>query len=311
MATIFFSYSHRDEDLRDRLDMHLALMKRQDLIESWHDRQIPLGGYIDDTIDQALEAADIVLLLVSPDFIASEYCYGIEMKRALERHQEGSAHVVPIILRHCDWHAAPFGALRAAPKDGRPITSWPDLDEAFLDVVKGLRALLSQKPAAVLPARPTAQARIDNAPRSGNLRIRKAFTEADRDRYLTDAFAFMARFFENSLQELDRRNVDIETSFRRLDANRFTGVIYRGGAAMSRCSIVLGGMFDRGITFSYDDRGSENSCNESLSVEADEHGLFLNVMGLARLATGSERKLTHEGAAEYYWSLFIEPLQRH
>src|SRR3981081_1929616 len=104
MATLFFSYSHRDEALRDQLEKHLTMLKRQGFIETWHDRRITAGEPIDQAISSNLETAEIVLLLVSPDFLASDYCYEREMSRAIERHNHGSSTVIPVILRACDWH---------------------------------------------------------------------------------------------------------------------------------------------------------------------------------------------------------------
>ncbi|WP_236961026.1 toll/interleukin-1 receptor domain-containing protein [Methylobacterium durans] len=154
MATVFFSYSHRDEDLRDRLEVHLTMLKRQGAIEAWHDRRLIAGDEFGGGIHRELERADVILLLVSPDFLASDYCYDIEMRRALERHGEGSARVIPVILHHCDWHSAPFGKLLAAPRDGKPVASWPDLNEAFLDIVQKIRAAL-----------PGSRSRLPGAPR--------------------------------------------------------------------------------------------------------------------------------------------------
>jgi len=102
MVTLFFSYSHKDEDLRNELETHLALLKRQGIISSWHDRRITAGGDIDKTISSELESSQIILLLVSAHFLASDYCYEKEMTRALEKHKDGSAVVVPVILHPCD-----------------------------------------------------------------------------------------------------------------------------------------------------------------------------------------------------------------
>jgi hypothetical protein len=143
-ATLFFSYSHIDEALRDQLEKHLAGLHRQDIISSWHDRRITAGTEFGDAIDSHIDTADVILLLVSPDFIASDYCYEKEMVRALERHQKGQARVIPVILRPCDWHGLPFGKLLATPTDGRAITRWPNIDEAFLDVVKAIKAALNE-----------------------------------------------------------------------------------------------------------------------------------------------------------------------
>jgi rod shape-determining protein MreB len=142
VPTIFFSYSHSDETFRDQLETHLSGLKRQKAISSWHDRKIVAGSAVDETIDRHLDAADVILLLISPDFIASDYCYDKEVQRALQRHAEGTARVIPVILRPCDWHGLLFGELLATPTDGRAITLWPNRDEAFLDVVKSIKFAL-------------------------------------------------------------------------------------------------------------------------------------------------------------------------
>lgn len=309
LSTVFFSYSHEDEDLRDRLETHLSMLKRQGAIEAWHDRRIVAGDNLGGSIDRELERADVILLLVSPDFLDSAYCYDVEMKRSMERHEAGEARVIPVILRACDWTSAPFGKLLAAPKDGKPIRSWPDLDEAFLDVVQKIRAALPKNGFQTNAPRSARPAVATEGPRSSNLRLKKTFTEADRDRFLDEVFAYMARFFEKSMDELKERNDGIETTFRRVDANRFTGIVYRAGKAISRCKIMHGGILGKGITYSHNDRADDGSMNESLSVEADEQGLYLKALGLAHFGGQDDRHLSDEGAAEYYWSLFVRPLQ--
>ncbi|WP_438001891.1 TIR domain-containing protein [Sorangium sp. So ce185] len=136
---LFFSYSHRDESLRDELETHLALLKREGLLQSWHDRRIAAGDEWAGQIDRNLDEAEVILLLVSADFLASDYCFDKEMKRALARHDAGQARVIPILLRETDWQSAPFARLQALPKDARPITLWPDRDAAWTDVAKGIR----------------------------------------------------------------------------------------------------------------------------------------------------------------------------
>ncbi|NJP12347.1 MAG: toll/interleukin-1 receptor domain-containing protein [Leptolyngbyaceae cyanobacterium RU_5_1] len=137
---VFFSYAHEDEDLRDKLANHLKLLERQGVIQKWHDRQILAGTEWKGQIDRHLETAQIILLLVSSDFLASDYCYDIEMKRALERHDAGEARVIPIILRSVDnWWKTPFGKLQALPTDAKPVTNWANLDGAFADVARGIR----------------------------------------------------------------------------------------------------------------------------------------------------------------------------
>jgi tetratricopeptide (TPR) repeat protein len=137
-ARLFFSYSHVDEKMRDELAKHLRILERQGVIECWHDRCIEAGSNWESEIVEHLRTADIILLLISADFLASDYCWDIEMKNALERHENGAAKVIPVILRPCSWHTAPFGKLQALPKDGKPVVDWPSLDHGFLEIVAGI-----------------------------------------------------------------------------------------------------------------------------------------------------------------------------
>jgi hypothetical protein len=137
--SLFISYSHRDEALKQELEDHLALLKRQNKIRPWQDRQIEAGTDWNEQIRDALDAADIILLLVSPRFMNSEFCYGKEMQRAMQRHHNGYARVIPIILTPTDWKGAPFDRLQVLPKDGKPVVDWPSHDAALVDVVKGIR----------------------------------------------------------------------------------------------------------------------------------------------------------------------------
>lgn len=136
---LFYSYSHKDEALCDELETHLSIMRRQHIIDVWHDRKIGAGTEWKNQIDENLEKADVVLLLISSDFLASDYCYDKEMKRAMERHDAGEAIVIPVILRDCDWHDADFGKLQGLPKDGKAVTLWPNKDTAWRDVSEGIK----------------------------------------------------------------------------------------------------------------------------------------------------------------------------
>jgi CHASE2 domain-containing sensor protein len=141
-ARVVYSYSHKDETLRDELETHLALLKQHGVIASWYDRRILPGEEWAGRIDEHFRTADIILLLISADFLSSNYCYEIEMKTALGRHEAKEARVVPIILRDVDWHTAPFGKLQALPRDGKPITLWTNRDEAWATVARGIRGMV-------------------------------------------------------------------------------------------------------------------------------------------------------------------------
>ena len=139
---VFYSYASADELPRVELEKHLALLKREGLLETWSFRNIDAGQEWKKVIDNNLNAASIILLLISADFLASDYCWDIELKRALERHDRGEAVVIPVILRPCDWKSAPFAKLQALPESGRPVTNWRPRDRAWANVVAGLRRII-------------------------------------------------------------------------------------------------------------------------------------------------------------------------
>lgn len=135
----FVSYSHVDEKIRNELVKHLYPLERSGLIENWYDRKLKAGDDLNATISKELEVADIIVLLVSSDFIHSKYCYDIELVRAMARHLEGAAVVIPVIVRKCIWNETPFRDLVAVPEDGRAVSMWPDQDEALTNVAEAIR----------------------------------------------------------------------------------------------------------------------------------------------------------------------------
>jgi DNA polymerase III delta prime subunit len=136
---LFYSYAHEDEQLREQLEKHLRLLTRQGTISTWHDRQIVPGARWAGDVDTHLEAASIILLLISPDFLASEYLYGVEMQRALERQRQGKARVIPVLLRPVDWSGTPFADLEPLPQNKKFVTTWRNRDEAFHTIAQGVR----------------------------------------------------------------------------------------------------------------------------------------------------------------------------
>jgi hypothetical protein len=144
---IFFSYAHTDEKLRKKLEEHLSILKWEGSIVEWHDREIVAGQEWSGKISTHINTAQIILMLVSPAFFHSDYCYGVGMKQAIERHERGEAKVIPVILRLVLWQGSPLGKLQALPKDAKAVTSrryWQNQDEAFYDVAKGILKVVNE-----------------------------------------------------------------------------------------------------------------------------------------------------------------------
>ncbi len=320
MIALFFSYSHANEAMRNELEKHFAVMKRNGLIRAWHDRRILPGTEFDSEIMKKLEESNIILLLISADFLNSNYCYDKEMKRALEKHEKGEAVVIPVIIEPCDWKEASFGGLNALPKDGKPFSKFSNINDACLEVVEGVKKVISEKfqsEKSSVEKRPvtvtvSAHRRIESSKsRSSNLRIKKNFSDQENDDFIEKAYEHIRNYFEESLEELKRRNKHVSTKLTANGETQFIAVIYENGQVVSQCKIWLSNDFGRGtadIKYSHDT--SRNSFNESLSVKNDGYIQHLKALGMAFYNYGHDRdQLSLEGAAEYYWTIFIKPLQ--
>jgi hypothetical protein len=305
------------------LDKHLSLLRREGAIELWSDHRILPGAEFDKDISRALETSEIILLLVSADFLASDYCFGIEMARALERHAAGDAVVVPVILRACDWKHSPFKHLKALPSDGREIAKWGSLDDALLNVVQGIRKLLATE-VHVPAGEPTAVDRAaDSATqtaglrserpstlRSSNLSLPREFTDEARHEFAEQTFAYIRDYFHKSIEELQHRNPGYTGKLRDKTAAGFTAVVFKNGQRATGCYIRLGGMLSSdGIAYSGNENSSDNSYNEILVVHSEKHSLQWRAQMGAFSGVDPQKGLSQEGAAEHLWSLLLGPLQ--
>ena len=162
---VFYSYAQADEPFCKELEKHLSLLRQQGIITEWHHRKIVAGTEWQHAIDTHLMTASVILLLISADYLASDYCYGTEMQRALARHATGDAWVIPVLLRPVDWQGAPFAQIQCVPRNEKPITSWPNRDEAFRDVARAIREAIERLDAcshATQPA-PSKPAIVENS----------------------------------------------------------------------------------------------------------------------------------------------------
>ncbi len=140
--SLFISYSHRDEEIKKRIDVHLASLKRSDKIQTWNDRKLDSGTEWDKKIKKELNEADIILLLISADFIASNYIWNVEIKKSIERQQRNEAVVIPIFCEACDFKGMPFAKLQGLPIDAKPLANFDDINIGLTQVAKGIRKIV-------------------------------------------------------------------------------------------------------------------------------------------------------------------------
>lgn len=323
MRRVFISYCHADDSYRRELEKHLKVLKRQNIIDVWSDHCIRPGEELDPAIVAAMERADFFLLLVSTDFIDSDYCIEKEMKHALERHAAKTATVIPIIVRPCDWKHTELGRLKVLPTDGKAVIKWQILDEAFLNITEQLREMLQEKtcqplrtlesamPRMVVPAAASAMRQeAVRMPRSSNLALPRRFTDEDRHDFLVKTFSYIQSYFESSLQELEARNTGITSRLTVVSAEAFKAVVFREGRRIAGCRVMIGSSFGKGIIYSGSEAAPDNSYNELLSIDDDKHAFYLTAsMGMFN-GRNHEGRLTDEGAAEHLWSMFISDLQQ-
>lgn len=197
----FISYSHRDSEMLDMLHKHLAQLQRDDIISSWTDRDILAGSSVDQNIFSILEASDLFIALLSPDYIASKYCYEKEFQKALEMQEEGNLVIVPIILEPCDWLSTPFKEFKALPKDAKEISAWENKNTAFLDVIQNIRKLVKLPD---INQDLQIQSKELSIPVSRNYRVQRDFDSIEKIEFLEKSFheinEYLKRYIEEILQ---------------------------------------------------------------------------------------------------------------
>lgn len=303
---VFISYSHKDAGVLDRLHVHLKNLQRDGQIETWFDRDILAGDVLDDEIKRELEAAELFLLLVTPDFIASDYCVETEMKRALELHEAGKARVVPIIAEPCDWAAMKtLRRLKALPSDGKPISDWANSNTAFLNVIQEIRRIIEAQNRIALSKTDAGLREASNI--TAKYRIQKTFDSIDRSEFCDEAFKTVKAYFRRAISEINSIE-GLRGRFVEKSEATFGGTLVNRERQNSTAHITVhrgqtqNGLGD--IYFSFQENAASNTAQGSFRIDCDEYQLFLTEQ-FAMFANQSSR-LSAEQAAENLWNKFIE-----
>lgn len=310
---IFVSYSHKDELFKQELETHLSLLKRQNLISVWNDRRIEPGDNWASKIDENLVSADIVVILISSDFIASDYCYEVEMKKAFDLHKEGRLTLIPFVLRYCDWHSAPFGAIQGLPRDARPVDAFTRRDEAYLQLVSKIRGLAKES------THPAPNVKFDaskvnpdldhtSAKRSSNLHIRRKPTDLDKKRYVETAFKIICEFVRASAQELSHRNDDVET-VENVAPDRLEVSVFIRGSCESKMSIWRSSEWGNDSIRYSTSGNSANAWNGEFTLREVDDNLGFNSMATT-IYSSQNKMMTIDECAEEAWDEIMKPLQR-
>lgn len=297
----FISYSHKDHHILERLHIHLVQLRRENLITEWCDREISAGGNIDQTISEELENCDLFIPLISPDFLASNYCYDIEMKRALERHNEGEALVIPIIVEPSDWQSTPLKNIKVLPKDGNPIVEWTNQNNAFLDITQHLRKITSEPKPNEFPEFKTDQKQNIASER---YRIKKDFDEIDKKDFVENTFNKIKKFFIENVEEINLID-GIKAKYQEIDANKVRCIIVNkeksNDTAYLNIFINNGSNLSFGdINISHSENPTENSVNGCFRVENDDYEQYYS----SNLFTFSNipEKLSETELISHLWS---------
>jgi TIR domain len=311
LANAFISYSHRDEKALDRLHTHLAMLHRENLITAWYDRKILAGDDFGREISSHLADSDLFLALVSPDFLASNYCYEQEMENALKRHADGTLRVIPIILEPCDWESSPLGKLKALPKDGKPISTWTNENVAYFDVVTELRRLIgtTEKNLNDPTAKPQGPSSSAASQPSRRYRIKRDFDSIDRDKFRRQAFAIIEEYFRRSIDELNAIGDPIRAHFENMGSGAFTCTVLNKASRTKEAHITVRNGDDDSfgrdaIVYSFS-RRERSSANGFIHVEANEYELYLKSDGFGFRRAQDSEHLSAEEAADGLWREFI------
>lgn len=305
----FLSYSHVDAKALERLHKHLAVLKRDGGILTWSDHAILPGDSLDGTISSQLEQSQLFVALVSPDYLDSRYCYEKEFARALELNAAGRIRIVPVILEPCEWLRSPFKDFAALPAEGAPISGFTNPNNAYLNVVTGLRRVIESAGTPTPVAAATHVGALQNPGRKP--RIKQDFDAIQRAEYADRAFATIRDYFRASCAELSQIGDELRARFEDMDPTAFTcSVVNRAKRQGGEAHITVRNNKSRTSGFgdiSYvSQRYAEgNVANGFIRVEHDDYTMFLNGDRFGSAFGRDAARATPEQTAEKLWVDFI------
>jgi hypothetical protein len=300
-AKAFISYSHADGRGLERLHKHLAMLQRDQLIAAWFDSAILAGSQLAGEIAAELDNSEVFLALVSPDYLASGYCYEKEFERALDLFKGGRIRIIPIILEPCDWLSSPLSQFMALPKDGKPVSEWTNANNAFLDIVTGLRRVIqSLEPVKKDVLSKSSSDNVGSSTR--RMRLRRDFDVIERAEFADRTFEVIKDYFKKASVELAGASEDLRTRVQEITPTAFTAsLVNRAKLRHAEAHITVHNVKRRNgfgdISYSFEAHAADNTAHGGIRVEADDYNLYLNVDGF--MAARESTKYTPDLAAEW------------
>lgn len=302
----FISYSHKDENYLERLKVHLAQMKREGLIDEWTDKEIHAGSSLGNVINDALVSSELFLALLSPDYIASNYCFEKEFAEAQKMQHEGKLTIVPIIVEPCDWQKTAFGQLKALPKDGKAISEWTNPNNAFLNVIDELRHLTSKSPIIASNERADASEKMVR-----NYKVKKYFSEVDNYNFKESSYEEIKKYFHSSISEIDSVE-NLQARFTNENKGYFTCLISnRANNKNSFVTIQMGSEVQRNfgdLSYSFSENVSTNSIqmDKVFSIANNDYEQFWTKSSRGfGFSNQANLQLNAHQVAEEIWNDFI------
>ena len=302
-VSAFLSYSHVDDKRLERLHKHLAMLRRDGQLQAWTDHDILAGDILDTQVRKNLDDSTLFIALVSPDYLASNYCYEKEFQHALALHGQGGLRIIAVVLEPCDWQNSPLHQFLVLPKDGRAVADWTNENTAYLNVVTEIRRVLAQGEAAVSTMAAAAPPAAGTSVR--RVKVKQDFDTIQKADFADAAFDVFRSYFEKSCTELEQASDQTRARFELMDSTAFTCTIVnraktRGGEAYITVRNTKRGQRSIGdISYVHERHAGPGTSNGWFGVEADEFRMYLtsgmDVSG--RKAT----QLTAEQAATQLW----------
>jgi hypothetical protein len=312
----FISYSHSDSNTLDLLHKHLATLKRDRLLDAWTDQAIMPGSEIEASISAALASSEIFIAILSPDYLASEYCYEKEFKTAKGLHEQGKIIIVPVIAQPCDWLNTPFREFKALPKDGKAISLWDNQNIAMLDVIQNIRFLITKQPSS-LPVPPSQNvfgtALQNTTSQSRNYRVQKDFDSIEKLQFTQRTYNDVKDIFKRYLEEI--RNIDkIKTQVLLDTSSEFECIIVNRNKIDTEAALTFSILSDKNVTgfitqaersLTYSIIQKNRPQNGSFTLRQDEYHLFWTE-GNIYFNRHNTSELSALQMAEIIWNKWLE-----